>query len=164
MKVRILKIETKMQRFLIETECANLTDHHLFWCSKCNTNKVDSLEHSTGRFFCISGQEFSQTVGEPKQVVFALCPTCLATDMWDTPEKEVKPTLAFMSVRSTWEQVQESVLFKAAFKKRDLSACINMTAGLMHSSLEDAKDLVIGLLDETNHIDRSVFVQSLKKA
>jgi hypothetical protein len=139
-----------MQKFLIEAECANLTEHHIFWCCKCLTNKIDSLEHSSGRFFCIQGQEFSQTVGDPKQVVFALCPTCLATDMWATPEKDTEPTTIYKILPpSTWAQVQESPLFKASFKKRELSACINMTAGMMRSSLEDAKELVINLLDIT---------------
>lgn len=37
------------------------------------------------------------------------------------------------------------------FKKRELLSCINMTAAMMRSSLEDAKELVVHLLDEVNH-------------
>lgn len=155
-----------MPKFLIEAECANLTDHHLFWCSKCKTNKVDSLEHSSGRFFCVLGQEFYGTVGDPKQVIFALCTGCLATDMWGLPEEEVKsPIISYLvPPRSTWKQVQNSPAFKTAFKKRELSVCINLVAREMRSSLEDAKELVVTLLDEVNHNDRSEFVSSLNSS
>lgn len=133
-----------MDKFLVETECAQLTDHHLFWCSKCNTNKVDSLEQSSGRFFCVSGHEFTGSVGECKQIVFALCPTCLATNMWGPLEEEVKPPTA----NCTWAEVQGSTYFTAALGRRELVTCINMARSLMNSSPEVATALVMSLLED----------------
>lgn len=138
-----------MNKFLVETECADLTDHHLFWCSKCNANKIDSLEHASGRFFCISGHEFNGSVGDCKRVLFAICTNCLATDMWASPP-QIVPQVSQVSLQQTFQQVQESPLFKSAFKKRDLKSCITMAAALMGSSLEAAEDCVVMLLQDQN--------------
>ncbi len=142
-----------MAKFLIEAECADDTlGHQLFWCCKCDTNKVDSLEHTTGRFFTVSGHEFAGTIGECKKIVFAVCTGCLSTNMWvpEPPKLTVpikqKPTIKIKQVLTksplTWNQVQKNPIFKHNLSNKDLEACVGVTVDLMECSPEVARELV----------------------
>lgn len=138
-----------MEKFLIEAECAHFTDHHLFWCSKCNTNKVDSLEHGTGRFFCLRGQEYNNAVGDPKQIVFALCTGCLSTDLWSQDE-DVTVSVDKYHKPYTWNQVLNAPYFMSWVKSNDIDLCVTMAAQLMNCSQQVARELVISLLPSNN--------------
>lgn len=55
-------------------------NHQIFWCSHCDSNRVDSQLKETGNFYLQFGHSYSaesrEYDGEYTVVMFALCAEC----------------------------------------------------------------------------------------
>jgi hypothetical protein len=53
----------------------------VFWCNRCDNQKVDSENPDTGRFFVVFGHVYDDTTeqydGDYRGVMFAVCKGCL---------------------------------------------------------------------------------------
>lgn len=57
------------------------TEPQVFWCNRCDAERVDSTNTDTGRFFIQSGHAFDKDTkqydGDYHGVMFAVCKACL---------------------------------------------------------------------------------------
>jgi len=57
------------------------TEQQIFWCNECDSQKVDSNDETSGKYFIVFGHSWSQSSkqydGEYTGVMFTLCCNCL---------------------------------------------------------------------------------------